>query len=261
MAFTVAAAVPPIVSFIAQCQPIQKQWDPSLPGKCWSSLIVVRTNYFGGAVSTLCDWTLATLPIVFLWSLQMRIKVKIGICVLMGMGYFTGICAVARTIGFRNVTASASHEATQIGSVIWAALEINVGIIAASIPTLKPLFNPSHPSCFRFLRSRKAADIAERDDEKAHREKLKDNMMPNSLPFLFSYHLNTSGNYGTSKSEQSDNSSDVSSLARPENVSGAMAVMAMRNEIVFKKAGDDSGFLHQGVNLPEREQARSDGAC
>lgn len=51
MAFTVAAAVPPIVTFIAQCQPIQKQWDPFLPGKCWSSLIVVRTNYFGGGKS------------------------------------------------------------------------------------------------------------------------------------------------------------------------------------------------------------------
>ena len=85
--------------------------------------------------------------------------------------------------------------------------------------------------------------------------------MPNSLPFLFSYNLNMSGNCGTSKSKQSDDSSDVSSLARPENVSGAMAVMAMRNEIVCEQAGDDSGYLHQGVNLPERQQPRSDGAC
>ena len=57
MAFTVAAAVPPMVSFIAQCQPIQKQWDPSLPGKCWSSLIVIRTDYFGGGTSS-CDFFL-----------------------------------------------------------------------------------------------------------------------------------------------------------------------------------------------------------
>ena len=39
------------------------------------------------AVSALCDWTLATLPIVFMWNLQMRPRVKVGICVLMGMGY------------------------------------------------------------------------------------------------------------------------------------------------------------------------------
>ena len=38
-------------------------------------------------VSVLCDWILATLPIVFLWNLQMKVRVKVGICALMGMGY------------------------------------------------------------------------------------------------------------------------------------------------------------------------------
>lgn len=43
-------------------------------------------DYSSGA-SVLCDWTLATLPVVFLWDIQMRVRVKTGICVLMGMGY------------------------------------------------------------------------------------------------------------------------------------------------------------------------------
>ncbi len=39
------------------------------------------------AVSALCDWILATLPVVFVWNMQMTTRVKVGICVLMGMGY------------------------------------------------------------------------------------------------------------------------------------------------------------------------------
>lgn len=54
MAFTAAAIIPSTVLFLAQCQPIQKQWNPLLPGKCWSSLVVIRMNYFGGGES-LCD--------------------------------------------------------------------------------------------------------------------------------------------------------------------------------------------------------------
>ena len=39
------------------------------------------------ALNALSDWILAGLPIVFLWKSQMKIKVKVGICVLMGMGF------------------------------------------------------------------------------------------------------------------------------------------------------------------------------
>lgn len=39
------------------------------------------------AVSVFCDWALASLPVVFMWKLQMSVKLKAGICALMGMGF------------------------------------------------------------------------------------------------------------------------------------------------------------------------------
>ena len=114
MAFVVAIVIPIEVSIFAQCSPTQKLWDPLVHGRCWSPAINVHIGYFNGgkrpwttiwndlpsfvtsmeirandvsATSTLCDWTLATLPIVFLWNVQMKRKVKIGICCLMGLGY------------------------------------------------------------------------------------------------------------------------------------------------------------------------------
>lgn len=36
MIFATAVIVPTIVSLLAQCSPVQKLWDPLLPGSCWS---------------------------------------------------------------------------------------------------------------------------------------------------------------------------------------------------------------------------------
>lgn len=49
---------------------------------------------------------------------------------------------------------------------------MNVGIIAACVPTLKPLFDPSRPSLLRYLRSRKTADTPDRQDDTARLTRL-----------------------------------------------------------------------------------------
>ena len=108
MAYATIVVIPTFIILLAHCQPIQKQWDPHSPGTCWPPVILSRTSYaYGGkyqyplnsftldfsakaspsAASVTCDWILATLPIVFLWNLQMKVRVKMGICALMGMGY------------------------------------------------------------------------------------------------------------------------------------------------------------------------------
>ena len=61
--------------------------------------MVVTTQYFTPpaaqlidldvsiGVSAFCDWILNILPMAFLWNVQMRLRVKIGICLLIGLGY------------------------------------------------------------------------------------------------------------------------------------------------------------------------------
>ena len=107
IAFATVAAIPTFTILVAHCQPLRKEWDPRSSGTCWPRIVLNRTNYvYGGkyqcaltlftsdlftkvlpGASVLLDWILATLPIVFMWNLQMRVRVKVGICALMGMGY------------------------------------------------------------------------------------------------------------------------------------------------------------------------------
>ena len=41
------------------------------------------------AFAVSCDWVLASLPIVFMWRMQMSIKTKLGICTLMSLGFLS----------------------------------------------------------------------------------------------------------------------------------------------------------------------------
>ena len=196
MVFATAVIIPTIVSLLAQCSPVQKLWNPLLPGSCWSPQTVIDIGYFNGAASALCDWILASLPIVFMWNIQMRVRIKVGICLLMGLGYFTGICAIVRTSLFTDGTSGAEHGGS-IQSAVWAILEINVGIIAASIPALKPLFNSSRPSFFRYLHYRRTSDKyrktsentpARDSDDRVRLQKLTLNTMPSAMPSSMSYY-------------------------------------------------------------------------
>lgn len=106
MIFVTVVIVPTIVALLAQCTPVTKLWNAQEPGTCWDPQRFIDFGYFSGGksswrsqihdrgeinrlvgASVLSDWILASLPIVFMWNLQMTIRNKVGICILMGMGY------------------------------------------------------------------------------------------------------------------------------------------------------------------------------
>ena len=74
------------------------------------------------AANAIADLILAFLPIVFLWEVQMNIRTKVGICILMGMGvllvyltwtilsqltlvllHSTGVCDIVRVVQLKKV--------------------------------------------------------------------------------------------------------------------------------------------------------------
>ena len=48
MAFATAVIIPTVVVLLAQCSPVQKLWEPTRPGHCWSPQIVIHIGYFNG---------------------------------------------------------------------------------------------------------------------------------------------------------------------------------------------------------------------
>lgn len=115
-----------------------------LPGRCWPPEVGTKVGLYNGVISVFIDWLLATLPIAFLWDMQLSRKAKVGVCVLMAMGFFTGITSIVRTVVTKKVIAAgktADYSWISIELRVWGELEILIGLIAACIPTIKPIYS------------------------------------------------------------------------------------------------------------------------
>ena len=90
-------------------------------------------------ISVVSDFTFAAFPILFLWRVQIDLRTKIGLWVLMCLGFITGACCLVRTV-LNNQSVPLDGTYDGIINWLWRLFEVQIGIIAACIPTLRPLY-------------------------------------------------------------------------------------------------------------------------
>ena len=91
-------------------------------------------------ISVVSDFSFAILPIVFLWKVQINFKTKLGLWTLMCLGLFTGAFCLVRTV-LNDEALPLDRTYNGIINWLWRLFEVTIGIIAACIPTLRPLYN------------------------------------------------------------------------------------------------------------------------
>ncbi|KAL1965503.1 hypothetical protein VTN77DRAFT_5759 [Rasamsonia byssochlamydoides] len=124
------------------CYPMAALWDKTIPGaKCSSLEKIIALSYVVSAINIVTDWVCALMPIFILWNVQMRRKLKISVCLILGMGVFASTATLVRlkTIPSYRNTNDYLYGIAEIA--IWSAVEVGLAIIAGSVATLKPLFN------------------------------------------------------------------------------------------------------------------------
>jgi hypothetical protein len=80
---------------IFQCRPIQKSWNPSLPGSCIPRAV---NNLGSPIINIVSDSGALLLPIIGVWHLQMDTWRKIGILAVFGVA---SVALVISIIGLR----------------------------------------------------------------------------------------------------------------------------------------------------------------
>lgn len=79
-----------LVAFIG-CSPVVKRWSMDTPGTCWDEEAVKVYSVFAGSYSVTMDAVLAILPAIMIRNLNIDMKEKIGVSILMGLGVFAGV--------------------------------------------------------------------------------------------------------------------------------------------------------------------------
>ncbi|CBX96341.1 hypothetical protein IAQ61_001510 [Plenodomus lingam] len=133
---------------IFPCRPIEKNWYPSMEGQCfgWGSKDpdTFFPMFLGHSVSnSVLDIAVLALPAPFLGMLRLAGKGRAGLITLYTLGCIVGAAAIGRMIALsinRAGTIPIFDMTYYIPLVyIFAVLEVNIAIMAASIPIFWPV--------------------------------------------------------------------------------------------------------------------------
>ncbi|KAK4206335.1 hypothetical protein QBC37DRAFT_329044 [Rhypophila decipiens] len=126
---------------VLQCTDIRALWDQSIPQNCWSQSTLKGLSYTNVALNILTDLLLALIiPIPMLWNLNVNRRTRFSLIFALSLGAFACAAAFIK-VGFLvnyGKTGDWLWDSRDIS--IWTVMECNTGIIAGSLPALRPLF-------------------------------------------------------------------------------------------------------------------------
>ncbi|MCJ1312337.1 hypothetical protein MMC25_006011 [Agyrium rufum] len=127
-----------------------------------------------GTVNILTDVMILSLPIPSVWNLHLPRSTKLALTVLFGMGFLVCIISILRIISISTINVpdlSYSSVATDIYSV----LEPSIGIIAACLAVIRPLFHRWNPRRWRGSSSSSSENVMESGGTMSKGRRLKRN--------------------------------------------------------------------------------------
>ncbi|RMZ68598.1 integral membrane [Pyrenophora seminiperda CCB06] len=98
------------------------------------------------SVSALQDMVICALPIFLVRGLHISRRQKISLCVVFGMAFMTSVCGLLRTYYAAESYFNTEHmPRAGYNGWIWTTVETHLGVICASAPALKILFDKWFP--------------------------------------------------------------------------------------------------------------------
>ncbi|KAJ5393247.1 uncharacterized protein N7487_010888 [Penicillium crustosum] len=109
-------------------------------GKCWDVRVQAYYGYYQGAFNSATDLYLAVFSTYIFWNLNLKLRVKLGLVTLLGLGIFAMAASVIKAVQTR-VLAHAHNDPTvaTVNYDRWIYIEAYVVIITASIPCIRSL--------------------------------------------------------------------------------------------------------------------------
>ncbi|RMZ68537.1 integral membrane [Pyrenophora seminiperda CCB06] len=121
-----------------QCTPINKLWDffDKIEGTCIDARSFYRVT---SVFHMIMDLWILVLPVKLIMNIPRPPREKIALYVIFGLGIVSLLASVLRFQSLHIFTLSNDPAYDSLPINTWSMVEINVGILCASIPTLKPL--------------------------------------------------------------------------------------------------------------------------
>ncbi|KAL9135858.1 MAG: hypothetical protein Q9175_002947 [Cornicularia normoerica] len=136
-AFISCYSLAEVLFSVLQCHPINKTWNMEIPGHCLNAGLVATSL---GVFNVTADFATVLMPLPLIWNLHMERKWKIQLICIFLLSGFVCACSIYRVTVLNGLNLP---DATWANTepAIWAAAENCIGIVSASLPTMRPIYN------------------------------------------------------------------------------------------------------------------------
>ncbi|KAF1828047.1 hypothetical protein BDW02DRAFT_303026 [Decorospora gaudefroyi] len=135
-----------VFTSIFSCVPVNAYWqvEEQANAKCIDSLSAWYSN---ASINILTDLMIAFLPVQVIWNLQIEKRQKMALMAILTVGWFVCIVSIVR---LHELIVFANHPEDptwySAGNAYWSSIEMNMAIVCATVPALKPLVVKVVPS-------------------------------------------------------------------------------------------------------------------
>ncbi|KAK7949471.1 hypothetical protein PG988_016110 [Apiospora saccharicola] len=130
-----AYCVASVTVTIFQCTPVPRTYDKSLDGTCIDN---GKFWFANSGFSIATDLIILCVPLPMVYVLQLARSQKIALFAVFTLGVFVVITSCLRVTTI-NVQATTSDQTYDIASTMWTVIEMNVAIVCACLPQIRPL--------------------------------------------------------------------------------------------------------------------------
>lgn len=140
MYFLAVFCVVCVTCCMVQCIPLHKMWDftGTVQGHCINTTALFYTT---SAINIIVDIWILLLPIETLLKVQRPTREKFALVGIFSLGVFSCTASIVRLHSIRIFTESNDPFLDSVPINLWSMVELNTGILCASIPSLKALFS------------------------------------------------------------------------------------------------------------------------
>ncbi|KAI5465388.1 hypothetical protein BGZ63DRAFT_450305 [Mariannaea sp. PMI_226] len=124
-----------VIVTIFQCTPVQRAYNRAIEGTCIDS---GKFWYANAGFSITTDLVILVMPMALVYQLQIQRAQKVALVIVFALGGFVVITSCLRVTTIN--IASTTHDVTyDISSTMWTIIEMNVAIICACLPMIRPI--------------------------------------------------------------------------------------------------------------------------
>ncbi|RYO80230.1 hypothetical protein DL764_009921 [Monosporascus ibericus] len=149
-----------ITATIFQCSPIEKAFNQTIKGHCINN---GRFWYANAGFNISTDLIVLIIPMPLVYGLQIPRVQKAGLAIVFALGIFVVITSCLRTTTIHTQVRT-TDKTFDIASTMWTILEMNVAIICACLPQIRPLLVKLFPKLMKAYRSSRERDNGSTQD-------------------------------------------------------------------------------------------------